>query len=305
MAVYCTRREWMIENKSKRLSYFGLLLPAFLIYIAVIIFPIFFSFGLSFTEWKHFQLKGFVGIENYINIIQDPIFQTSVVNNFKIMLVSVLGQIPLGVILAYLLFRKWVKKDQFFQMIIFLPITISSVVVALLWNRVFSPVGIYTAFVRSITDNPDYVVKIFENPKHAIVPILFVLLWQYTSLYMIIFIANLQRIPSSVFEAATLDGASEATIIWKIVLPELSGVIYTCSVLAISGSLKSFDLVFAMTGGGPVHYTYVMALYLYQQTFTFNNYGYGSAVSIIIVILSVGFITIGQKIYKNFQNKYE
>ncbi|MBK5201373.1 MAG: sugar ABC transporter permease [Spirochaetaceae bacterium] len=295
----------MIENKSKRLSYFGLLLPAFLIYIAIIIFPIFVSFGLSFTEWKHFQLKGFIGIENYINIIHDPIFQTSVVNNFKIMLVSVFGQIPLGVILAYLLFRKWVKKDQFFQMMIFLPITISSIVVALLWNRVFSPVGIYTAFIRSVTDNPDYVVKIFENPHHAIVPILFVLLWQFTSLYMIIFIANLQRIPSSVFEAATLDGASEATIIWRIVLPELSGVIYTCSVLAISGSLKSFDLVFAMTGGGPVHYTYVMALYLYQQTFTFNNYGYGSAVSIIIVILSVGFITIGQKIYKNFQNKYE
>ncbi len=295
----------MIENKSKRLSYFGLLLPAFLIYIAIIIFPIFVSFGLSFTKWKHFQLKGFVGIENYIKIIKDPIFQIAVKNNFKIMLISVLGQIPLGVILAYLLFRKWVKKDQFFQMIIFLPITISSVVVALLWNRVFSPVGIYTEFIRSITNNPNYVVKIFEDPNNAIVPILFVLLWQHTSLYMIIFIANLQRIPSSVFEAATLDGASEATIIWKIVLPELAGVIYTCSVLAISGSLKSFDLVFAMTGGGPVHYTYVMALYLYQQTFTFNNYGYGSAVSIIIVVLSVGFITIGQRIYKNLQNKYE
>ncbi len=75
----------------------------------------------------------------------------------------------------------------------------------------------------------------------------FVLLWQHTSLYMIIFIANLQRIPKSVFEAATIDGATEGIIIRKIVLPALAGVIYTCSVLAISGSLKSFDLVFAMT----------------------------------------------------------
>lgn len=294
----------MIDNKSKRRSYLMLILPAFIIYIAIIIFPILISFGLSFTKWKHFQLKGFVGIDNYIKIVQDPIFHTAVKNNIKIMLVSVIGQIPLGVILAYLLFRKWVKADKFFQMMIFLPITISSVIVALLWNRVFSPVGIYTQFIRDITNNPGYVVKIFENKNHAIVPVLFVLLWQFTSLYMIIFIANLQRIPQSIFEAATLDGASESTIIRKIVLPELAGVIYTCSVLAISGSLKSFDLVFAMTGGGPVHYTYVMALYLYQQTFTFNNYGYGSAVSIIIVILSVGLITLGKKLYENINKKY-
>ncbi|MFA7109695.1 MAG: sugar ABC transporter permease, partial [Sphaerochaetaceae bacterium] len=83
-----------------------------------------------------------------------------------------------------------------------------------------------------------------------------------------------------------------------------SGVIFTCSVLAISGSLKSFDLVFAMTGGGPVDYTSVMALYMYKQTFTFNNYGYGSAVSIIIVLLSVGLITLVNNIYKKAQKKY-
>jgi multiple sugar transport system permease protein/raffinose/stachyose/melibiose transport system permease protein len=217
------------------------------------------------------------------------------------MLVSVLGQIPLGLLLAYLLYRKWVKGTKFFEMMIFLPITISSIVVALLWNRVFSPVGLYTSFIRQVTHNPDYVVTISESPRFAMIPILIVLLWQYTSLYMVIFLANLQRIPESVFEAATIDGAKESTIISHIVLPELTGVIFTCSVLAISGSLKSFDLVFAMTGGGPVNYTTVMALYLYQQTFTFSNYGYGSAVSIIIVILSVGLISLSNRLYARAQ----
>ena len=122
---------------------------------------------------------------------------------------------------------------------------------------------------------------------------------------MVIFLANLQRIPESVFEAATLDGAKEFTIIRSIVLPQLANVIFTCSVLAISGSLKSFDLVFAMTSGGPVDYTSVMALYLYKQTFTFNNYGYGSAVSIIIVLLSVGLITFVRYVYAKAQRKYE
>lgn len=294
----------MIENKDKKRNYYILLLPALLIYLGIIVFPVLMSFGLSFTKWRHFQLKGFVGLQNYIGILSDPVFRQCLVNNIWITLISVFGQIPLGLILAYLLYRKWVKHHDFFQIMIFLPITISSVVVALLWNRVFSPVGIFTTFIRDITHNPDYVVKTFENPRTAIIPILFVLLWQYTSLYMVIFIANLQRIPGAVFDAAMIDGAGEGTIIKHIVLPELSAVIFTCSVLAISGSLKSFDLIFAMTGGGPVHYTSVMAIYLYEQTFTFNNYGYGSAVSMIIVLLSVGLITLVQTLFSKYQEKY-
>lgn len=290
---------------NKRASYFALLLPAFIIYMAIIIFPIFMSLGLSFTEWRRFQMTGFNGLENYIEIVSDPVFRRSLWNNIQIMLISVFGQIPLGILLAYLLHRKWVKGTKFFEFMIFLPITISSVVIALLWNRVFSPVGIYTTFVRMVTGNPDYVVKIFESEQFAMIPILVVLLWQHTSLYMVIFLANLQRIPTSVFEAAVIDGAKESTIIFKIVLPALSAVIFTTSVLAISGSLKSFDLVYAMTGGGPVNYTYVMALYLYQHTFTFHNYGKGSAVSIIIVLLSVGLISLVRNIYGKAQKKYE
>jgi raffinose/stachyose/melibiose transport system permease protein len=295
----------MLQNREKKRSYYALLMPALIIYISIIIFPILMSLGLSFTKWKNYRMVGFVGLQNYINILKDPVFQRSIWNNIQIMLISVLGQIPLGLILAYLLYRKWVKGAKFFEMMIFLPITISSVVVALLWNRIFSPVGLYTSFVRQVTHNPDYVVTISESPAFAMIPILVVLLWQHTSLYMVIFMANLQRIPDSVFEAATIDGAKEHIIIGRIVLPELAGVIFTCSVLAISGSLKSFDLVYAMTGGGPVTYTYVMALYLYQQTFTFANYGYGSAVSIIIVLLSVGLIKLANGLYAKAQKKYE
>ena len=294
-----------MKSKDKAISLYMLLMPAFIIYIGIIIFPILVSLGLSFTKWRQYRMVGFIGLGNYINIFKDPEFQRSLWNNIQITLISVLGQIPLGIILSYLLYRKWVKCAKFFEMMIFLPITISSVVVALLWNRIFSPVGIYTAFIRAVTGNPDYVVKIFENKNLAMIPILIVLLWQHTSLYMVIFLANLQRIPDSVFEAAAIDGARESTIISKIVLPALSNVIFTCSVLAISGSLKSFDLVFAMTGGGPVDYTSVMAIYLYKQTFTFSNYGYGSAVSIIIVILSVGLISLARYIYSRVEKKYE
>lgn len=294
----------MHDSRHKKMSFYILLMPGFLVYISIIIFPVLISLGLSFTSWKHFRLTGFVGLQNFVTIFSDPLFLQALWHNIQIMLISVFGQIPLGLVLAYVLFRKFVKGSHFFEMMIFLPITISSVVVALLWNRIFSPVGIYTQFVRYATSNPDYVVEIFQSPEYAMIPILFVLLWMHTSLYMVIFLANMQRFQISTLEAALIDGANERQVLTKLLLPFLSPTIFTCSIFAISGSLKSFDLVFAMTGGGPVNYTNIMSIYLYKHTFTYNNYGYGSAVSVIIVILSIGLISIGQRLYKNYAVKH-
>ncbi|MCG8452284.1 MAG: sugar ABC transporter permease [Spirochaetales bacterium] len=295
----------MLESRHKKFSYYALLLPALILFLFVIVFPIGMSGVLSLTRWKNYQMQGFVGLANYGKILTDASFLKALGNNGQIVLISVFGQIPLGILLAYVLFRKFVKGVKFFEMMIFLPITISSVVVALLWNRIFSPVGVYTALVRSISGNPDYVMRISESPYFAMIPILFVLLWMHTSLYMVMFLANMQRIPKSSLEAARIDGAKEGTILIKIVLPALANVIFTSSIFAISGSLKSFDLIFAMTGGGPVDYTNVMSIYLYKHTFTYNNYGYGSAVSLIIVALSVGLISFGRGIYGHFQKKFD
>lgn len=295
----------MTEANHKKISYCLLLYPSLLIFLSVIIFPIAVSFGLGFTKWKHFRLVGFIGLDNYRTLFADPVFLQALSHNLQIMLVSVLGQIPLGVVLAYILYRKLVKGGKFFEMMIFLPITISSVVVALLWNRIFSPVGIFTNLVRSLLGDPDYVVRIFESPSLAMVPILFVLLWMHTSLYMVMFLANMQRLPRSMMEAAVIDGAGEAKIFFRLILPSLAGVIFTSSIFAISGSLKSFDLVYAMTGGGPVHYTTVMSIYLYKHTFTYNNYGYGSAVSMVIVALSVGLILLARGAYERYRRNHE
>lgn len=295
----------MLESQHKRLSFCILLIPALAVFLFIIIFPIGTSGVLSFTQWKRYRLQGFVGLENYARIFQDPSFLKALWNNGRIMLVSLFGQIPLGILLAYVLFRRLVMGVKFFEMMIFIPVTVSSVVVALLWNRIFSPVGIYTAVVRALSGNSDYVMKVFEHEYLAMIPILLVLLWMHTSLYMVMFLANMQRIPRSFMEAARMDGAGEWTVLTRIVLPVLGNVIFTAAIFAISGSLKSFDLIFAMTGGGPVDYTNVMSIYLYKHTFTYNNYGYGSAVSLIIVFLSVGFITLGRLVYRRFQRNYE
>jgi multiple sugar transport system permease protein/raffinose/stachyose/melibiose transport system permease protein len=265
------------------------------------IFPVFFSFMLGFTQWRGYGEMVFVGLDNYKRMFTDPIFFIGLRNNIIIVLVSVFGQIPLGMLLAYMLHRKMVRKANVFEVLIFLPITISTVIIAQLWNRIFSPVGVFTALVRTLTGNADYVMSIVENKNLAIVPIMFVLLWQHTSLYMVIFLANLQRIPNTLIEAAQLEGASEGKIFLKIIAPMLSYVVFINSILAISGSFKSFDLIYSMTAGGPAHYTEVIAVYMYNTTFVHQNYGYGSALSIIIIVfivLSLLIIRAATKLFK-------
>ena len=277
----------MVNARSKRRSYLSFVLPAFIIYATIMVFPLVFTLGLSFTKWKGYGPIEFVGLRNYVKLLSDPVFHIGLRNNILIVLISVFGQIPLGFLLAYMLHRRMVKGAKLFEIMIFLPITISSVIVAQLWNRVFAPVGILPTIIRQITGNQDYIMKIFESKDFAFVPIMFVLLWQHTSLYMVIFLANLQRIPESIIEAAKIEGANEGTIFLKIIAPILAPVAFINSILAISGSFKSFDLIYSMTGGGPAHFTEVMAVYMYNTTFVFQNYGYGSAISIVIILFIV------------------
>jgi multiple sugar transport system permease protein/raffinose/stachyose/melibiose transport system permease protein len=272
---------------TKKISYLSFVLPAFIIFISVIIFPLGFSIVLGFTQWKGYGEMKFVGLDNYIRMFSDPVFFIGLRNNVMIVLVSVFGQIPLGLLLAFMLYRRMVAKPDLFEALIFLPITISSVIIAQLWNRIFSPVGIFTALMRAATGDRDYVMTIVEDKNLAILPIMFVLLWQHTSLFMVIFLANLQRIPNSLVEAARLEGAGEGGIFLKVVVPMMGYVIFINSVLAVSGSFKSFDLIYSMTGGGPAHYTEVIAVYMYNTTFVHQNYGYGSSLSIIIIVFII------------------
>ncbi len=295
----------MTYTQQKHMSYWILVLPGILVFIAIIMFPVIYSFLLSFTNWNGYGKPSYAGLENYKTILIDPVFLHSLRNNLLIIAVSVFGQIPLGFLLAYLLHRKVVRHGNFYQTMIFLPITISPVVVALLWNQIFSSSGMIVALIRSVTQNPQYVIKIFEDPEFAIMPILFVLLWMHTGTYMIIYYANLQKMTPSVLEAAQIDGASEAQMLGRIILPSMIATIATTAIFAISGSLKAFDLIYAMTGGGPAHFTEVIAIYMYVNTFKYYKYGFGSATSIIIVLLAVGLILILQSISKKFERRYE
>lgn len=287
------------------MSYYAFLAPGLLLFASIIIFPVAYSLTLSFTSFGGYGTPKFIGLENYAKIISDEVFLHSLRNNLLIVAISVFGQIPLGFLLAYLLHRKMVRNGDFYQTMIFLPITISPVVVALLWNQIFSSSGMVVALIRRLTGESQYVIRIFEDKQLAILPILFVLLWMHTGTYMIIFYANLQKMTPSLLEAAQIDGANESQMMMRIILPSMVGTIATTAIFAISGSLKAFDLIYAMTGGGPAHFTEVIAIYMYINTFKYYKYGFGSAASMIIVLLAVGLILLLQYISRKFERRFE
>jgi len=281
-------------RKLKRVwIYIAFVMPALFIYLAVIAFPVISSVGLSFTNYNIYKnLAIWTGLANYIKIFKDPIFWFSLRNNFFIIFVSVFGQILLGFILAYIIYRKLIKHENIFQAMVFLPTVISTVIVGVLWAKLFSPIGVIPKIIQSITKNPDYVMSIMTNKNLAMLPIGFVLIWMYTGTYLIIFLANLQNINPNVIEAAQIDGATNSQILTKIILPQLYGVIVLTMILAISGSLKSFDLIFAMTGGGPAYYTNLLAIYMYNHSFIFHNYGVGAAVSTVMVVICITLVIL-------------
>ncbi len=133
------------------------------------------------------------------------------------------------------------------------------------------------------------------DPDLAMFAVCVVIIWQFVGLYFIIFMSALQTVPNDILEAAELDGANEWQKTWYVTLPSIWNVILVSIVLCISGSLKTFDLIFVMTSGGPANATEVMATYMYTETFRGLRYGYGSAISVLIFVFSIGMISLCTK----------
>ena len=298
----------MTTRTEKRLSYAVLVLPALIIYLSVVAFPTIFSILLSLTNYNGGLIFGnpdihFVGLKSYIWMFTEPMgnFYQALGNNLLIVAVSVFGQIPLGFGLAYILSRRLIGRgNKLFQTMIYLPNVISSIIIGVLFNAIIYGRNSVLMEVKRLF-NPNAVFTLNPNPM---VPVLVVILWMFTGFYMIIFLANLQRIDPAIIEAARIDGAKEFRILWHITLPALSGVIVTTAILAISGSLKSFDLIYAMTNGGPAGKTRVLSLFMYESAFRGSpNYPLANAISTVMVLISIVLIIVVQRLGKTFGTK--
>ncbi len=271
------------------------LLPALAIYAVFVIYPICRSFFYGFYEWNGLSRPVFIAFRNFTDILRDRVFWKTFVNNLYIVAASVFGQIPVGLLLAVLLNSK-LKGARFFRSVFFMPMILSTVVVGLLWSTILnSQIGILNRLLKAAS-LAAYAQNWLGDPKYAMHSVAFILVWQFFGLYMIILLAALQNIPKEISESAELDGAGGGRKLVFITLPMIWNAVMASVVLCIAGGMRTFDLVFTMTQGGPAHATELMAIYMYNKTFEVYKYGYGSAVSLVIFVISLTLIVASRAV---------
>ena len=290
------------------LTYLAFVLPGLVIYLFIVAYPVFYSAWLSVTDFNPNRggTWNFVGLLQYRTMLEDPYFWHALKNNMIVVLVSVFGQIPIGFILAYILFRRLVRAPFFFQSMVFFPHFLSTIVIGTMWKRLFQADGPVARLLQLLSGDPGTQFDLMLRSSTVMYPIGFALIWMYTGLYMIIFLANLQKINTSMIEAAKIDGASEPQIFFRVIVPLLSGTILVSTTLAIAGSLRGFDLIFAMTTQGLQRMNAeVLPIFMYRTAFQdYRNpmrFAYGSAISNIIVVISVALILLSNFIGKKLR----
>ena len=268
------------------------LAPVTILLLVFILYPIIDTFITSGYQWNGISsAKEFIGLENWKTLLTDKDFWIAFRNNLVIMVLSIVIQIPIGLALATFLDFGG-KKLTIFKVIWFVPLLMSSVAIGFLFTYALATNGGIVSTISGWFGGGN--IDLLGNPKTALLTVIIVICWQFTPFYMVYFMAAFTNIPYDIFEAARIDGATRGQYFWRIALPLLVPSMKSAAILSMVGSLKYFDLIYVMTGGGPGTSTELMATYMYKQSFKNFNMGYGSAVAggMFILISMVALITM-------------
>ncbi|NNV05828.1 carbohydrate ABC transporter permease [Geobacillus sp. C56-T2] len=257
-------------------------LPPLLLLMILVYIPIIMTGYYSLMKWDGIGNMQFIALDNYKQLIQDHMFWKSTYHSFLLALFSVISLA--GYLVIALVLAGKIKGANLLRKIYLIPMLLSSVAIAQLWLRIYHPSnGMLNHFLMSlgVDDPPNWLA----DPKIALYAIFVPIIWQYAGFYILIYYAALKNIPSSIIEAAIIDGANPWQMAYKIKLPLIAGVIKVTIVLAVVGSLKYFDLIYVMTGGGPNGASEVIASYMYQKAFRSFNFGYGSTIAFSLLLI--------------------
>ena len=266
------------------------LLPALLLFCGVLIAPIGASAYYSLFDWNGFGSKTFIGFSNYKELFtSDAIgFLKALRNSLLLAALSVFLQLPLALGLALTLGKK-IKGERLFLSVYFMPVLISTVVIGQLWLKIYNPdYGILNVFLRAI--GLERWAKIWLGTKETALGAVFVpTLWQYVGYHMLLLYAGVKSVPPELREAAMLDGATDGQVNRFVVLPYIKPILRISVIFAVTGSLKSFDLIYVLTNGGPMHATEVPSTLMISMLFLRNRYGMGSTIAVLLIFLCFGF----------------
>lgn len=285
---------------SNKLTILLFILPALVLFLGILIAPIFMSGYYSLFNWKGFGEKTFIGLENYIELFTSNSigFVRALRNSLLLALFSVIIQLPLALGLALLL-GKGRKGERGFLSIYFIPVLISTVVIGQLWLKIYNPsYGLLNKAL--IAAGLEGWAKIWLGDVKTALGAAFVpVLWQYVGYHMLLMFAGIKSVPTEYREAAMIDGATEGQVNRFIVIPYIKPILKISMIFAVTGSLKSFDLIYVLTNGGPLHATEVPSTLMISMLFLRNRYGMGSTIATLLIFLCFAFAIIIGRIFKD------
>ena len=295
----------MKKNKQKAKNRFGatpylFTLPGVILFVLIVIIPVFETLYLSFTNWdgvKPLSTIHITGINNYKKILTDPVFFSSIKNNLIWAVFSVTVPIFIGLIQAQCIINSKVRGKNLFQLLLFLPQILSSIVMSIMWLAIYDPAS---GLLNGLLNALNLPTCAWLGDKNtALACLIIVSIWGGYGFNTILYCTAMRSVDTTMYEAARIDGASSSQIFFKIIIPTIRPTTMTLILLSLIGAFKVFDTVFQMTKGGPGYYTYVMSYYLYTSAFTSNKIGFGCAMAVIQTVLVLGISFVYQRFIKD------
>jgi raffinose/stachyose/melibiose transport system permease protein len=272
--------------------------PAFFLFSVIVVASIIWVFFYSFADWNGLGEVKFAGLKNYTQMLfNDKYFFQIVGNTFRYTFLELVFQVGGGLIIA--IFLTCLGRTRIiFQTLYYIPVVISSVAMCQIFSKLLSvtPPGVVNSML-SIFNKELIYTEWISNHKFSLLIAAFVEGYKYFGLYMVIFYAALIAIPGEISEAATIDGASGIKQLLFIKLPYIFPVIISNVILVLNGSMRSFDISYLLTQGGPGNSSQLLAPYMYKQAFTSMKYGYGCTVSVAIVVICLLVGLVFQKVF--------
>jgi len=287
------------EVKRKWAGFF-FVLPGLVSYLVWTLYPIIKSFMMSLYKWNINPRipNKFVGLTNYVKLFHDDIFYTALINTLKYVIVTVPGQMILGLFIAVLLSRG-LKGQTFFRLLYYMPVITSWVVVSVLFQYLFATRGgLVNYLLKDVLHLIKSDIRWLAQENTAMIPIYVLGIWKGIGWSMLIFLAGLQSIPKQLYEAAKIDGANSWLILRKITIPMLRPVIAFQTVMLTIGGFNVFLSVYVITGGGPRNSTQVLSSYMFKEAFDYFHFGYGAAIAVIFFLIVFTIAQIQRKLFK-------
>jgi N-acetylglucosamine transport system permease protein len=284
----------IIMRKAKYQIIVTFLFFPLLLYIVFVIYPYVQAMYISLTNWRGVSPSiEFIGLGNYARMLNDPFFWNALKNNAIYLLTLPLMTISVALFLAFMLTQGKVRFSNFYRVTFFFPQVMSLVAIGVLWSFVYHPrIGILNAILAGL--GVENVIAWLGNPDTAQAALAVVVIWQAVGFFMVLFIAGMESIPVSYYEAAIIDGANQWRIFRHITFPLLWDTTRTALVFLAIGALDMFTITQTMTQGGPNRSTEVLAYYLYERAFLSSRFGYATAiaVSMFFIVLTLSVVTM-------------